>query len=393
VERAGFVGRARLVDRAGAVVTADELRFRSVTGESVTAGVRMDDSEFSAGEFLMARKVWLDDGDELRQHRVAEGSKRRSGNGPLSSDSGYDRLDNEIMAGRRLWEVAEWGKYPAEVTRMLGDEAVSSDPYALFEHYRGTPLSEVAGQFIDDELDGFLVSLLTGLCWVAAAGIAHRAIGPDTVLWDSAHRSVQITDFSRSTLFGVPRTPVSGSKDWVAREQRYSTCYGRVGPTDDVWAAGRLIFFVSNQGQPLFDRGQLARHGLAESLNPVFGPPEGRPTASDLLVQRGISAPRAPDSGIRLRDGRRHFLEARDRRHPGVPRPPGIDDDITAGGPGGLAGPGTGDLIRPGSSGSGVSPPSDATLATAVPDEMSRDEAAAEQNARRKRIRWGWGQS
>jgi hypothetical protein len=75
----------------------DKLQFRHVTGEQVEAEVRVDDVEFPAGEFLMARRVWLDDGTELRQHRVAKGSRR---------SSGYDSLDNEIIAGRLLYEVA-----------------------------------------------------------------------------------------------------------------------------------------------------------------------------------------------------------------------------------------------------------------------------------------------
>ena len=366
-------------------MTADELRYRSVTGESLTVLVRAGDTEFPAGEFLMARKIWLDGDFELRQHRVAESAKRRSGHGMFGPDSGYDRLDNEILAGRRLWEVAYWGSYPAEVTRMLGDEAVSADPCALFEPYRGTPVREVAGQFLDHEREGFLVSLLTGLSWIAAAGIAHRGISPDTVLWDNASQSVQITDFSRSTVFGVPRTAVKGTADWIAREQRSGSCYGRVGPADDVWAAGKLIFFVSNQGQPLLDRSQLARHGLAELLNPVLGPPEGRPTASDLLAQRDISAPRSPDDASGLRDGRSHFLDARDRRHPGMVRPEGINDDIGLGEPSGSGGLAT----IAGRPAEAVSPSSDLAPPLEAHREAGDDESASMRGARRKRLPWG----
>jgi hypothetical protein len=302
-----------------------KLQFRLYTGEQMEAEAEVDDVEFPAGEFLLARKVRLTDGTELRQHRPASGSQRRDG---------YERLDNEILAGRRLYEVADWGSYPRELARLYGDEATSADPYALFDPYRGQPLREVGTHIIDDEFDAFQVSLLTGLCWLAAAGVGHRAINLDTVRWDSQERRVQITDFSRSTVFGVPRTPVTGSTTWIPKEQRPGTCYGTVGPRDDIWAAGRLIFFVRNQGEDLVDRAQIASSGLDVLFNGMFdrvlGPPEGRPTASDLLeegLRRRNPVPRAVD-GSALMAGRERFLEARQRRHPDAPEPPGFNEDI-----------------------------------------------------------------
>jgi hypothetical protein len=310
----------------------DKLQVRLVTGEEQEIEARIDEAEFPAGELLIARKVWLEDGTELRQHRPA--------GGPQRSD-GYDRLDNEILAGRRLYRVADWGSYPLELACLYGDEATSADPYALFRSYRGVPLRDVVSQIIADEFDAFQVSLLTGLCWLAAAGIAHRALNLDTLLWDG-HR-VQITDFSRSTVFGVPRTPVAGSTRWIPLEQRPRTSYGLVGPHDDVWAAGRLIFFVHNQGEDLVDRGQLAASGLDEMYNGmfsrVFGPPEGRPTAWDLLgdgLKRRNLVPRTAEGSAWLIAGRERFLEARQRRHRGAPEPPEFNEDIDwMGNPGG----------------------------------------------------------
>ena len=170
--------------------------------------------------------------------------------GPLRG-AGYDRLDNEILAGRLLYEVAGWGGYPPEVTCLYGDEATSADPYALFEPYRGEPLSQVGTHLFTDEQEAFEVSLLTGLCWLAAAGIAHRTLSPDTVLWDSQRRRAQITDFSRSTVFGAPREAIAGSPNWVAREARPGRASSIVSERDDIWAAGRLIFYVRSQGEDL----------------------------------------------------------------------------------------------------------------------------------------------
>ena len=175
------------------------------------------------------------------------------------------------------------------------------------------------------------------------------------MFWDSQRRRVQITDFSRSTLFGVPRTPVTGSPDWIPKEQRSRTLYGNVGPRDDVWAAGRLIFFVRNQGEELVNRSQLTDSGLdglfGGLFGQVFGPPEGRPTASDLLehgLHRRSPVPPAADGSARLIAGRGRFLEARQRRHHDAVAPRDFNTDIDwMGEPGGAApapdtSPGTG---------------------------------------------------
>ncbi len=299
----------------------DKLQFRRVTGEQTEAEVRTDDEDFPAGEYLLARRVWLDGDTELRQHRVVPGPLR---------GVGYDRLDNEIIAGRLLYEAAGWGGYPPEVTCLYGDEASSADPYALFEPYRGERLSQVGTHLLTEEQEAFEVSLLTGLRWLAAAGIAHRTLSPDTVWWDSQRRQVQITDFSRSTAFGAPREAITGSPGWVAREARPGSVVGVVGERDDIWATGRLIFYVRSQGDELANRAQLAESGLSELLDGVFGPPEGRPTAMELLVERMRRPdPVPPGTGRHrgLREGRMHFWEARQRKHPDAAIPPEAADD------------------------------------------------------------------
>jgi serine/threonine protein kinase len=304
----------------------DKLQFRLVNGEQEETSAWIDDAEVPAGEYLMARNVRLDGGTELRQHRPASGTHRLDG---------YERLDNEILAGRRLHKMADWTSYPPEVSRLHGDEAMSADPYALFEPYLGHPLREVGSYLIDDEFDAFVVSFLTGLCWTAAAGIAHRAISPDTVRWDSRRSKAQITDFSLSTTFGVPRTPVTGSTGWVPKEQRLHTSYGTVGPRDDIWAAGRLIFYVRSQGEDLLDRRQLADSGLEDLFNGLLdralGPPENRPTAWELLedgLHRRVYSPSFAEASSQLMAGRQHFLQVRQRRHPGAPEPPDFNADV-----------------------------------------------------------------
>jgi hypothetical protein len=287
------------------------LRFRRVTGEQIDATdtARFDRVEFPAAEFLTARKVRLDDGTELVQHRPTSGAHRLDG---------YDRLDNEILAGRRLWEAVSWGDYPPEVARLYGDESMSADPFSLFTPYRGIPLREVGSYLLGDELEHFRVSLLTGLRWLADAGIAHNAINLDTVLWDPGTRTVQITDFSRSKVFGAPREPIDGSAAWVPREQRRETTYGYTSVQDDVWAAGRLIFYVQSRGEDLADRRQLTEHGLDGLLANVFSPPEDRPTAREMLARLNTGAWLPHESRARIEETRRPFFAARARKFPGL---------------------------------------------------------------------------
>ncbi len=308
---------------------ADVLRFRRVDGEEEPVTARVDDVEDPVGEFLLSRTVWLEDGTapdgrELRQHRPVGGDRRQAA---------YTRLDNEILAGRRLRQLAEWGSYPRELTRLYGDESASAEPYALFDPDRGQPLREVGANLFDSEFDVFVTGLLTGLSWLAAAGLAHRAISPDTVRWDD--RSVQIVDLSQSALFGTVRTPMGGTHAWIPRESRPGACYGAVGPTDDVWAAVRLIYWVRSRGEDLEDLGELAESGLAQMFNgllgQVFGPPEGRPTAADLIeygLRRPHLVPHLPEGGKRLIQGRASFLAARDRKHPAAPVPADFWDDL-----------------------------------------------------------------
>jgi serine/threonine protein kinase len=263
---------------------------------------------------------------------------------------GYDRLDNEIHAGLRLHAVADWGSYPPEFARLYEYEATSADPYALFEPYRGEPLRTVGEYLFAAEYDQFVTGLLAGLCWLAGAGIAHRAISPDTVLWDSATGKVQITGFSLSAPFGGARTPIASSRERVPRESRPDTCYGTFGPTDDLWAAARLLYYVRSRGEDLDDPIKLTESGLTQMFNglieQVFSPPESRPTARDLIeygLRRPHLVPSLADRSERAIQGRASFLDARARKHPGVPLPPGFWNDITWPGAGRAAGGPQGD--------------------------------------------------
>jgi serine/threonine protein kinase len=171
---------------------------------------------------------------------------------------------------------------------------------------------------LPDELLRFQLSFLEALRWLAAAGIVHRGLSPFTVRWDSGAKQVQITDFSLATVVGAPRT-VAGRPPWASPEQQIGRGSGSVTNRDDIWAAGHLLYLVVT-GDRLTQTNQLARSPDLESLlGGVFGPPDHRPSALDLLkrlpaqdpVPRGIG-------GDPLKAGRDRFFAIRAEKHPGA---------------------------------------------------------------------------
>jgi serine/threonine protein kinase len=293
--------------RRGVHSTVEGVAFRTVNGETAQVKAIFGAEDPAAPAFLEARSIRLTDGPELRLLTVAGSALR----------VGYDRLDNEILAGLRLWETTQAFGYPPEASRLYGYEASSCDPYVLLEPYRGDPLTVTGQHLLEHEQHQFQVSLLTGLCWLAAAGIAHRGIAPSTVRWDG--RRAQITDFSLSTLIGAPREAI-GTLPWAAREQRPGHARAQVSAQDDIWAAGRLIFYIET-GEELADRGQLdERPALRNLLTGVFGPPEDRPSARELLrrLDEECPVPRALGGHSPLDAGRERFYVVRARKHPGM---------------------------------------------------------------------------
>ena len=365
----------------GSSAAAEELTFRGVADRPVRVAAAFGPDEAGAPEFLAVRSVRIADGTVLRQVRVAETDDE--------ARVGYQRLDNEILAGRRLFEVTQPVGYPPELSRLVGDNASSAQPYALLEPYRGQPLTVASKQLELDEQLQFQASLLRGLCWLAAAGLAHRGISPSTVRWDGGAQQVQIIDFSLSTVIGAPRE-VIGTPPWAAREQQPADVGGLVSERDDIWAAGRLIFYVNTQEELTDIRQVNDRPALNHLLSGVFGPPANRPTAVELLHRLGAESPvpRALNGYSPLEAGRKSFYALRARKHPGACGPSDPDPcagpyhgggPTTRGGPDGWRGPGgaTGGLT-----------PAQAGRASAQPTPGQADQVRGTDDRTRGGRRW-----
>ncbi|TDC67154.1 hypothetical protein E1200_15530 [Actinomadura sp. GC306] len=294
----------------------NRLRYYDVHGVPTEAkAVEGDGPEPSLLPPLEADRLRL----ELPDRTVVVRRVRPVDRGPGGFAAGCRLLDGEILAGLRLARLSEGRPYPDTVSRLIGYDSDVAEPFALLEPLRGTEIEPLAGKLPTEQRRRFQAGLLRAVRLLNAAGIAHRGLDPRTVRWDGAN--VQITDFSQAALIGSPRT-VTGAPPWQAPEQRPETPpgwhRGDVGPTDDIWAAGRLIFYVLT-GEELDDRAKLAdRPDLEVLLADVIGSPERRPDAQRLLHRLGEAdpPPRPLAADPAFGRGRAEFFAQRRRKHP-----------------------------------------------------------------------------
>lgn len=232
-----------------------------------------------------------------------------------ADSAGHRALDNEIIAGLRLRRGLAGRPHPGEVAGLIGHRAAVAEPFALVEPYRGRPCGVEAGRLLPHDLRRFQASLLAGLRLLTAAGIAHRALGPDTVRWDGDR--VQITGFAHAALLGEPRTAV-GAPPWSAPEQRPEQVEGDVTDRDDLWAAGRLILYMATGAESGEPYAADLPPDLERLLDGVFAPPGDRPAVTEMLrrVEADDPVPYGPEPDPGLVAGRREFFDFRRAKHP-----------------------------------------------------------------------------
>jgi hypothetical protein len=321
----------RLTDTEESPVS-DRLVFTTADGTTVQCDIEPepDDSPLP-GVALRSRHVVLRSstepavapvGSRFLQKRVSY----RSG-GDWRVD---DLLDNEIGAGLRLIRRYGGPSYPVELSRLVGYDLDSDEPYVLLAPYGGEPVDRCSVPLTLEHEIEFQIGLARALLLLAAAGLVHGRITPETVRWDRRSAQVEVVDFTSAQLVGEPR-PAGGESPWCPPEHRNRTA--AADARGDVWSAGMLIYHMATGraapggagGPDLSTRGPALR----SLLDGVFAAePDARPDARQLLDRLRVvdlppSVPTAADP--RFEEGRRLFAELSRSKHPPAadePSPP-----------------------------------------------------------------------
>lgn len=297
------------------------LRYRDArTGDPVESEMTAIDEAGADGTppGLLARRVTLENDAGTFEARLLWPTRTES----AAAHAAHAMLDNEILAGLRLRRHVRDG-YPAEVSELIGYEADGDTRFALLAPYRGTPCDAYTARLLPEALRRFQASLLTGVRLLAAAGIAHRMLNPDTVRWDGDR--AQLTGFGLAAPHGETRA-VAGAPPWSAPEQRPEQVGGEVEERDDLWAVGLLIHRMATGTLPHRAGGPYEElpPDLAWLLTDLFAPVGKRPSVAELLSRAGVADPVphpvVPDSA--LAGGRAEFHRIRAAKHPETVRDP-----------------------------------------------------------------------
>lgn len=218
---------------------------------------------------------------ELLQKRiVAEG-------GPVGW-AHYDSLDREIGIGLRLLRgcSAAGLEYPRELTRLIGYDVDAVEPYVLYLPCRGQPVAKHVRRFLLPEQQALEAGLFQALARLASLGVAHRAISPESVLWDQGTSRVQLVDFSSAVVTGSAVAASPGTA-WLAPGDLQSSD-ARV----DVWSAGAVLYYAITGRRP-GDRDPASDAAMRSStLQPqlariLAGSTASRPHAREVLRELG----------------------------------------------------------------------------------------------------------
>jgi hypothetical protein len=266
---------------------------------------------------------WTDTHDGRRERQLVFGAGRLAVSqtmipAPLGREQPwiYDAVDNEVRCGIHLVRRFRQA-YPVELLRLYGYNLDVDPPFILHEPPRGRPVAAQRGRLFLPAQESFGISLFRGVALLADAEIVHGAIAPDTVRWDG--RAVHVCGFGHAVLAGEPwqRREIS---PFTGPERQRGT--GPAAHTDDLWAAGVLIYHIAT-GRPLPAPGQApGLAGLVVSLTAALGAildpdPDRRPSAREVLTR--LRVPMEPPTGgeplnAACLEGRRLFDAERARK-------------------------------------------------------------------------------
>ncbi|MDT3395819.1 hypothetical protein RKE29_04030 [Streptomyces sp. B1866] len=321
----------------------DEVEFFTPDGELARHRARYGPDRRAPGRAgLAARPVVLDGGWKLLQYRLplsARGDRRA-----------YAALERGIGAALTV-ERAYGARTPRRFTRLVGQNLDVSEPFVLFERPRAAPLAQRGEELGIEELGRVMAELALVVRLLERAGVVHRAISPETVLWDGEQVYV------RELLNAMPAHSAReafGRLPWAAPEQYRGT--GRCDPRDDLWSAAMVMYHVMG-GRPdgtaapppdLDTYNQLAALRDSGAFAPLAA---DRPSPATVLDRLGVPDPAGPAArpGDELDAGRaeyaghladkRRFLGGDGHTAPSGGDPPGggpadLPPDVTGPAPG-----------------------------------------------------------
>lgn len=258
-----------------------ELRYRDAHG-SPRAGAFELGAELDGGDDgLRTRRIHTRAGVECTQRYLPAGEH---------TAAAQARLETEIRATARLWQLYGGASYPAHLPRLIGFDLGSDEPYAIFEGHAGRPLTDVRGMLDADAAWSLWSGLVSALLHTTAAGIAHGDVGPANVWWDGT--TARLVHFGNARIGAAPDASA------------------------DVRGAA-VILAQAVDGSPLPRR-------LRRVVKSAIRPPGTAPTVVALARRTGVPtalAARKPDAA--LDDGRRRFeaISAAKDGRPGSARP------------------------------------------------------------------------
>lgn len=201
------------------------------------------------------------------------------------------------------------------------------DPYLVFEHVDGCTLAQLLrerGRLSAERSAALAIDVLDALEHAHQAGIVHRDLKPSNILVDASGQA-RVMDFGIAARIGDAGSPgagLSGTPAYMAPEY---VARGEVGPQNDVFAAGLVLY------EMLFGRRAIGGDGVFQILHrianePLVLPADAGGDVDELLIDV-IAKSTAKDPSLRypsahaMQDALRAYLHPQAR--PAVPAPSG----------------------------------------------------------------------